>query len=151
MSRRRRRRRGIPGVSFSWRRALGISGAKARLSRQLGVPLTRSGRQRKVGRMLGSALPAGLLLLGLAAAAGGMAVLVRDLGLETWARGRSIARFACLGAAADRTSVARRRAGQLLIPNRGKTLEEPPRPAVERVAVRRCGFSRSNASTHRVT
>ncbi len=51
------RRRGIPGLSFSWKRALGISAAKARLSRQLGVPLTRSGRQRKVGRELGCALP----------------------------------------------------------------------------------------------
>lgn len=41
------------GFSFSWRRALGISSAKARLSRQLGIPLTRSGRQRKVGRAAG--------------------------------------------------------------------------------------------------
>lgn len=40
------------GFSFSWKRALGISAAKGRLSRQLGIPLTRSGRQRKLGRML---------------------------------------------------------------------------------------------------
>jgi hypothetical protein len=40
------------GFSFSWKRALGISGAKARLSRQIGIPLTRSGRQRKLGRMM---------------------------------------------------------------------------------------------------
>ncbi len=51
------KRRGIPGLSFSWKRALGISSAKAKLSRELGVPLTRSGRQRKVGRELGCALP----------------------------------------------------------------------------------------------
>ena len=38
---------------FSWRRLLGISAAKARLSRQIGIPLTRSGRQQKVGRALG--------------------------------------------------------------------------------------------------
>ncbi len=44
---------GIPGLSFSWRRALGVSRAQARLSRQLGVPLSRSGRQRKLGRSLG--------------------------------------------------------------------------------------------------
>lgn len=58
------------GFSFSWKRALGISSAKARLSRKLGVPLTRSGRQRKVGRMLGCSVvlaavvgvPVGLLL-----------------------------------------------------------------------------------------
>ena len=47
------RKRGIPGLSFSWRRALGVSQAQAKLSRQLGVPLSRSGRQRKVGRSLG--------------------------------------------------------------------------------------------------
>lgn len=51
------RRRGIPGVSFSWKRAVGISAAKGRLSRQLGIPLTQSGRQRKVGRELGCAVP----------------------------------------------------------------------------------------------
>jgi hypothetical protein len=37
---------------FSWKRAVGISAAKSRLSRSLGVPLTKSGRQRKVGRMV---------------------------------------------------------------------------------------------------
>ncbi len=40
------------GFSFSWKRALGISAAKGRVSRQVGIPLTRSGRERKVGRML---------------------------------------------------------------------------------------------------
>ncbi len=58
------------GFSFSWKRALGISGLKERLSRQLGVPLTRSGRQRLMGRALGCALGLlGLALLFLAAAA----------------------------------------------------------------------------------
>ena len=38
---------------FSWRRLLGISAAKSRVSRTIGIPLTRSGRQRKIGRMLG--------------------------------------------------------------------------------------------------
>lgn len=40
----------LPGLSFSWRRAVGLSALKARLSRRLGVPLTASGRERKVGR-----------------------------------------------------------------------------------------------------
>jgi hypothetical protein len=40
------------GFSFSWKRAIGASGAKGRFSRKLGIPLTRSGRQRKIGRML---------------------------------------------------------------------------------------------------
>jgi hypothetical protein len=41
------------GFSFSLKRATGISGAKNRLSRKIGVPLTRSGRQRKFGRAAG--------------------------------------------------------------------------------------------------
>ena len=58
------------GFSFSWKRALGISAAKARLSRKIGIPLTRSGRQRALGRALGCALPLlALLLLALAAGA----------------------------------------------------------------------------------
>lgn len=68
-----RRGTGIPGLSFSWRRALGISQAQARLSRQIGIPLSRSGRQRKAGRMLGCCVP---LLLGL----GAVGVLFRGLG-----------------------------------------------------------------------
>ena len=38
---------------FSWSRFLGVSAAKARMSRRIGIPLTRSGRQRKVGAALG--------------------------------------------------------------------------------------------------
>lgn len=49
----RRRGTGIPGLFFSWRRALGVSQAQAKLSRQIGIPLSRSGRQRLAGRSLG--------------------------------------------------------------------------------------------------
>ena len=35
---------------FSWKRAAGISGAKSNISKKIGVPLTKSGRQQKVGR-----------------------------------------------------------------------------------------------------
>lgn len=38
---------------FSVRRLVGISAFKSRISRAIGVPLTRSGRQRKVGRWMG--------------------------------------------------------------------------------------------------
>jgi hypothetical protein len=38
------------GFSFSWKRALGVSAVKGRIARATGVPLTRSGRQRKLGR-----------------------------------------------------------------------------------------------------
>jgi len=61
MARRRSRKYGF---SFSWKRAVGISGMKARLSREIGIPLTRSGRQRKVGRMLGCSVLLGLGVLG---------------------------------------------------------------------------------------
>jgi hypothetical protein len=37
---------------FSWKRAIGLSAAKARLSRRVGVPLTRGGRQRKLGKLV---------------------------------------------------------------------------------------------------
>ena len=39
------------GFSFSAKRALGISGAKYKLARATGIPTTRSGRQRKLGRV----------------------------------------------------------------------------------------------------
>lgn len=43
---------GIPGVSFSAKRASGISVAKSRVARATGVPTTRSGRQKKIGRAM---------------------------------------------------------------------------------------------------
>ena len=50
---------------FSWKRAVGISAAKSRISRSTGIPLTKSGRQRKVGRIVtggGCLLPIALCL-----------------------------------------------------------------------------------------
>lgn len=44
---------GIPGVSFSLNKALGISNAKRKIARATGIPTTRSGRQRKLGKALG--------------------------------------------------------------------------------------------------
>ena len=38
---------------FSWKRAVGISRAKSNISRKIGIPLTRSGRQRKAGAAMG--------------------------------------------------------------------------------------------------
>lgn len=54
---------------FSWKRFLGVSGAKARVSRKVGIPFTKSGRQRKVGRMVtgGGCLLQLLVLLALLA------------------------------------------------------------------------------------
>ena len=42
-----------PGLTFSWKRALGVTRVKRAISRATGVPLTRSGRQRKLGKFLG--------------------------------------------------------------------------------------------------
>lgn len=42
----------IPGLSFSWKRALGISAAKQKFARTTGIPTTRGGLERKVGRMV---------------------------------------------------------------------------------------------------
>ncbi len=42
-----------PGLTFSWKRALGITAAKRKVSRATGIPLTRAGRQRKLGKWLG--------------------------------------------------------------------------------------------------
>jgi hypothetical protein len=59
----RRGKLGIPGLSFSWKRAIGISGAKGRLSRMIGIPLTQSGGQRKMRRAMGCCVVLGLPLL----------------------------------------------------------------------------------------
>lgn len=42
----------IPGLSFSWKRAVGITSAKQKIARSTGIPTTRSGLERKVGSML---------------------------------------------------------------------------------------------------
>ncbi|GIW17881.1 MAG: hypothetical protein KatS3mg064_1038 [Tepidiforma sp.] len=61
------RRRRTYGFSFSWKRAVGISAAKGRIARKTGIPLTRQGRQRKVGRAAGCmALPLALAAAALA-------------------------------------------------------------------------------------
>lgn len=39
----------IPGVTFSWKRALGISQAKQKIARETGIPLTKNGLERKIG------------------------------------------------------------------------------------------------------
>jgi hypothetical protein len=42
-----------PGLTFSWKRALGVTAAKRKVSRATGIPLTRSGRRNKLGKFLG--------------------------------------------------------------------------------------------------
>ena len=46
----------IPGVTFSWKRALGISQAKQKIARDTGIPLTKNGLERKIGSTIIKAL-----------------------------------------------------------------------------------------------
>ncbi len=46
----------IPGLSFSWKRALGITQTKQKIARQTGIPMTKSGLERKIGKMFLKAL-----------------------------------------------------------------------------------------------
>lgn len=43
---------GIPGLSFSWKRALGITQAKQKIARETGTPTSKAGVERKIGRMI---------------------------------------------------------------------------------------------------
>jgi hypothetical protein len=56
------------GFSWSWKRAIGLSALKGRISRMIGIPLTRSGRQQKIGRMLGCSV----MLMGVLGGIGGL-------------------------------------------------------------------------------
>jgi hypothetical protein len=51
---------------FSWKRFVGLSAEKSRISRAIGIPLTRTGRQRKFGAALGC-VTLGLVVFSLAA------------------------------------------------------------------------------------
>jgi hypothetical protein len=59
---------------FSWKRLIGITRMKSNISRSIGIPLTKSGRQRKIGKMVtgggclivllvGATIPAAILLV----------------------------------------------------------------------------------------
>lgn len=42
----------LPGTSFSPSRALGVDVLKRNIARKTGIPLTKSGLERKIGRTL---------------------------------------------------------------------------------------------------
>lgn len=42
----------IPGLSFSWKRALGISQARQKLARSIGIPTSKAGIERKIGTLI---------------------------------------------------------------------------------------------------
>lgn len=43
---------GIPGLSFSWKRAVGVTQTKQKIARQTGIPTSRAGMERKLGRLI---------------------------------------------------------------------------------------------------
>lgn len=43
---------GIPGLSFSWKRALGVTQAKQKIARETGIPTSKAGAERKFGSMI---------------------------------------------------------------------------------------------------
>jgi hypothetical protein len=58
---------------FSWKRLSGLSALKSKVSRSTGIPMTSSGRQRKLGKAVGcSVLPCLLVVL--------VAMLIRLMG-----------------------------------------------------------------------
>ncbi len=46
----------IPGLSFSLKRAVGITKVKQKVARATGIPTTRQGLERKVGSLIIGAL-----------------------------------------------------------------------------------------------
>jgi len=48
------------GFSFSWKRLLGITGAKQRFARQTGIPTTQQGMERKIGASIFNLILKGL-------------------------------------------------------------------------------------------
>lgn len=39
-------------VTFSWKRALGVTNAKRSIARKIGIPTTRQGLERKIGNAI---------------------------------------------------------------------------------------------------
>lgn len=49
----------MKGLTFSLKRAVGISGLKNKIARKTGIPTTKQGLERKVGQIVLSALTGG--------------------------------------------------------------------------------------------
>lgn len=46
----------IPGLSFSWKRAFGETQVKQQFTRQTGIPTSKAGLERKIGKTIIKAL-----------------------------------------------------------------------------------------------
>lgn len=75
------KRKGILGLSFSWRKASGITKVRKEAARKTGIPTTKSGRQRKVGKALGCCIPFVILLVGFGTFLIGIAQLTEYLSI----------------------------------------------------------------------
>ena len=42
----------IPGLSFSWKRALGITKIKQKIAKETGIPTSKQGLEHKIGKTL---------------------------------------------------------------------------------------------------
>lgn len=42
----------IPGLSFSWKRAIGITQVQQKIARKTGIPMSKQGLERKVGKTI---------------------------------------------------------------------------------------------------
>ena len=42
----------IPGLTFSWKRALGVTQLKQKIARETGVPTSKQGVERKIGSFI---------------------------------------------------------------------------------------------------
>lgn len=42
----------LPGLSFSWKRAIGITAFKTKVSKTTGIPMSKGGIERKIGHTI---------------------------------------------------------------------------------------------------
>ena len=49
----KRKKSFIPGLSFSWKRAVDISSTKHKIATATGIPTSKQGRRAKIGRLFG--------------------------------------------------------------------------------------------------
>ncbi len=52
MGKRKGTNTGIPGLSFSWKRLVGITDLRRTVARKTGIPTTKSGIERKIGQSI---------------------------------------------------------------------------------------------------
>lgn len=48
-----KRKKLIPGLTFSWKRALGITSFKRKIAKKTNIPTSKQGRRAKFGRFFG--------------------------------------------------------------------------------------------------